>query len=366
MTIDKDKAEEILWAEAERASEGNLSPEWVDLVEELSKTCKGGAKTHIAFLGTAMLAKATDLKVDVFSVKERSGFSGAYSARGLGHSVLVPNAPTLKISLGVTGREPLNNQPYFRISRLDSNVPAHKSAKATLNLLLSILKRLDEVETEEEARSALRAFIYVRRQYLPVYPVLASDLSIGTKDLGRIVHDFVRADSEGGKRAQAVAAGLLDLFAGYANVKTSRINDLSKKSPGDVCIHAEDNPEIIEKSFEVRDKPVTEGDIAIFTLDVLKKAGGDAAVLAVSDDQVTLNLAELQTWAEHHGVSLTVFTGWEGFIEQVLFWSETLQHVGASTAISLIYERLKELEVSSEGSQLWATLVSDSLERSPI
>jgi hypothetical protein len=365
MTIDKDKAEEILRAEAERALEGDLSPEWVDLVEELSKTCKGGAKTHIAFLGTAMLAKATDLKVDVFSVKERSGFPGAYSARGLGHSVLVPNAPALKISLGVTGREPLNNQPYFRISRLDSNVPAHKSAKATLDLLLSILKRLGEVQTEEEARSALRAFIYVRRQYMPVYPVLASDLNIGTRDLDRIVHDFVKADSEGGKRAQAVATGLLDLFAGYANVKTSRINDPSKKSPGDVCVYAEDNSEIIEKSFEIRDKPVTEGDVTIFTQDVLKKAGGDAAVLAVSDDQGPLNFAEIQSWAKQHGVSVTVFIGWENFIEQVLFWSETPQFVGASTAISLIYERLKELEVSSEGAQLWASLVSDSLERSP-
>jgi hypothetical protein len=41
------------------------------------------------------------------------------------HSVLVPLSAELGFSLGVTGREPLNNQPYFRMTRLDDGTPVH-------------------------------------------------------------------------------------------------------------------------------------------------------------------------------------------------------------------------------------------------
>ena len=50
---------------------------------------------------------------------------GVISADSGCHSVLVPAAAELGISLGVTGREPLNNQPYFRMTRLGDNQPVH-------------------------------------------------------------------------------------------------------------------------------------------------------------------------------------------------------------------------------------------------
>jgi hypothetical protein len=46
--------------------------------------------------------------------KHAPGNDNAFSARALAENVLVPLSAELGISLGVTGRQPLNNQPYFR------------------------------------------------------------------------------------------------------------------------------------------------------------------------------------------------------------------------------------------------------------
>ena len=66
----------------------------------------------------------------------------------------------------------------------------------------------------------------------------------------------MKEDSEGGKRAQAVAAGLLDVLFGPERVITRRVNDPSRDSPGDVGILRPGNGSGIERAFEVRDKPV--------------------------------------------------------------------------------------------------------------
>jgi hypothetical protein len=63
--------------------------------------------------------------------------------------------------------------------------------------------------------------------------------------------------SEGGKRPQAVVAGLLNVFAGTGRVESSRINDSSRKYPDDVCVRTAENPDAWEKAFEVGDKLVS-------------------------------------------------------------------------------------------------------------
>jgi hypothetical protein len=83
------------------------------------------SKLHIAFFATAILAKTIDPKADLFAIKPENapGNANAFSARSLCHSVLVPLSAELGFSLGVSGREALNNQPYFRMTRLDDGTP---------------------------------------------------------------------------------------------------------------------------------------------------------------------------------------------------------------------------------------------------
>ena len=118
MKIDKDKARQTL-IDASKAE--NFDPIWVDRIEKISQLCEAGlSKTHLAFLGTAILAKAVEPKVNLLAIKPRllPEEPFAYSARSLCHGVLVPLSAELDFDIGVRGREPLNNQPYFRMSYL--------------------------------------------------------------------------------------------------------------------------------------------------------------------------------------------------------------------------------------------------------
>lgn len=231
MKIDKAAANLLL---REAAGAYVVNADWEGKVERLSQLCADGAsKTHIAFLGTAMLAKAINLEADLYAIKptHAKDNDNAYSARTLCHSVLVPFAAERGISLGVTGREPLNNQPYFRMTRLDDGTPIHSGGRAAFDYMLELVRELSRIRDEGEARAALRAFVAVRARYQVIYTRDAGEVRITPDQLTQAIADFVRQDSEGGRRAQAVVAGLFDVFAGAGRVESGRINDPSRKYP---------------------------------------------------------------------------------------------------------------------------------------
>jgi hypothetical protein len=165
--VDQGRALRILNEEVAASHTGPVDAEWESIARHLSTVCKGGSRTFIAFLGTALLAKATNLRIDPFAVKVRAGTPGAYSARALAQHVLAAHAPRLGIDIGVTGREPLNNQPFFRIdsvSREELKVIVVPAARHGVDILCDALERLARVTTEKEARLALRSYLRVRRR----------------------------------------------------------------------------------------------------------------------------------------------------------------------------------------------------------
>lgn len=361
MKLDKALAAEIIRDQAARLATDKGSQPWIAKVERLSQLCEEGvSKTHITFLGTAMLAKALDLRADLFAIKPTHARDNehAFSARTLCHSVLVPLAAELGISLGVTGREPLNNQPYFRMTRLDDGTPVHPGGRAAFDYMLELVRELQDIDTRNGALGALRAFIGVRMGYQPRYGVREGEANVTPEQLTRAIIEFVKMDSEGGKRAQAVAAGLLDVFATTARVESGRINDPSRKYPGDVCIRSEADPDVFEKAFEVRDKPVAASDVQIFGKKCIDMGVPEAAVVMVNERQPTLDRAQLAQWAAGFGLGLTLFASWPEFIEQVLFWSALPKFVAANEAVITILHRLVGVEVASESVDLWNRLTT--------
>lgn len=324
--------------------------------------CKDSSKTNIAFLGTALLAKSLDSRADLFAIKPEhaKGNENAFSARTLCHSVLVPLSAELGIDIGVSGREPLNNQPYFRMTRLGDGTPVRPKGRVAFNYLIDLVRELQALPEEGAARSALRAFIAVRRTYLTSYGEDKGDSQISTEKLIAIVKKYVSEDSEGGRRAQAVVAGLMDVVAGKDRVESGRINDPSRRFPGDVCVRAAAGTGVWEKAIEVRDKPVTEADIRIFGATCIGMGVHDAAVVAVSERQTALDRDALSSWANHSSLGLTLFIGWDAFIDQALFWAGDAKLVAASLSVSFIHGRLVAVEVSFEGVARWQALVGST------
>lgn len=286
MKIDKDKAIALVRQEASLCKDGQVDPAWVDKIEHLSRLCaEGMSSTHLAFLVTAMLAKSVNTDADLFAIKPKlePDNANAYSARNLCHGVIVPLSAELGFSIGVTGREPLNNQPYFRMTRLGDDTPVHPGGRAAFDYMVSLVDELNKMKKEGQAREALRAFIYVRKKYQPRYTDHDESSTVTVEQLVIVVDKFVKENSEGGRRAQAVVAGIMDVFCGGdARVESGRINDPSRHYPGDVCVRSS-NDESWEKAFEVRDKPVSINDVQIFGKKCIDMAVREVSLVMVSD-----------------------------------------------------------------------------------
>ena len=164
ITFDKDAARAAVRRAAKAAAADEYDVDWFEKVRRLSELCEKASRTHVAFLGTLILAKGLASDVDLRAIKPRHDPENrnAFSARSLCHNVLVPLALDLGFSLGVNGREPLNNQPYFRMRQLGDGTPVHANARSAFNYLLELVEDLQNVPAEQ-ARGALAAFIAERR-----------------------------------------------------------------------------------------------------------------------------------------------------------------------------------------------------------
>jgi hypothetical protein len=347
-------AEAIFRAAADGTAPGDAV--WLAKVEHLSQLCEsGGASTHIAFLVTSMLARAVNGAADLYAVKPAHAGDNpdAYSARTLCHGVVVPLAAELGVNIGVSGREPLNNQPYFRMRRLDDGTPVAARARPAFDFMLSLVAELNGA-TSKQAQEALRAFIVVRRRYQTVYTTSHGALSVTWATLPQAIALLVAENSEGGRRAQAAVAGLFDVFAGAERVESGRINDPSRHYPGDVAVLGYDGR--WEKAVEVRDKHVTDADVYIFARNCLAKGVRDAAVMLAHPYQARLNEAAIAQWGASSGIGLTLFYGWEHFVDQVLFWANAPRTDGAAAAVERIEARLIGVEASPDAVRTWQRL----------
>ena len=352
MTLDLTKARKVLHEEAARVDASNVDPDWVNRVEELSAACEAINKTFIAALGTGLLAKATDLGADPLALKAGATSRGAYSARRLCHSVLAPEAAALEIDLGVTGREPLNNQPFFRYDVISLDMAVRNPA--ALEMLVSALEAAARIASKDEACTALRSFLLVRRRVvLPSLPLDAGSPATAVQ-LVELIRRFVAADSEGGRRAQGAAAGVLDACIDHSLVRSQRINDPDRHLPGDIGILASHDGDQWLMVVEVRDKPVTIKDVGFALRKAMSADVPRVAVLAVADGQEALDASEHVQHSAESGVLLRVFYGWEGFVEGALFWSNVSPIETINAAYRRIDERLRELEVSAGALAAWA------------
>lgn len=353
--FDYEKAAAFLLDQAQLAAAGEIDPAWIAKIERLSELCeRAGVRTHIAFLGTVLLARSLNPDIDPYTVKPTHARdpSRSYPARTLAEKVLVPMSIRIGMHLGVTGREPLNNQPYFRMRWLGDDTPISGASKPPFEFMMTLIAEIADASAEE-ARQGLRAFIAVRRQYATKYATYKGIVAVELEDFAAAIAAFVAENSENGKRAQAVVAGLIDLVESPGRVLSGRINDPSRRYPGDVCVVNETDPSRFEKAFEVRDKPVSESDIFVFADTCLRRGVQDVAVVMLHPAQKKIDETTLTAWGRRHNVAFRLFYGWRELVMEALFWASVPMRAGVSTAADHIERRLREVEVSDAGYQSW-------------
>ncbi|MFD3415012.1 restriction endonuclease, SacI family [Streptomyces cyaneofuscatus] len=156
--FDLDAAQQILNEAARSAVEATSLPErWLHLSRSLRQP--EAPRTYTPALGTALLARACDPTVDPRAIRETLD-TRSYSARRLCHQVLVPTSERLGFDLSTKGREPLNNQPFFRYAHYDE-IPRPRAGQVAYFDELNAKLRLLDQRDPREAKSALAAFLKV-------------------------------------------------------------------------------------------------------------------------------------------------------------------------------------------------------------
>jgi hypothetical protein len=307
-------------------------------------------------LGTGLLARATDNHIDALSLKETSGDS-AYSARGLCHNVLVPASVEFGFDIRTTGREPLNNQPFFRYDRVDAaervRSPQHHE------YLVECLQAANNLSTDE-ALAALAAYLRVCLQRAASAVVdNVKGIAVGLRTIIFATKTLLREDAEGGKRAQAVVAAVFDVVYGHERVRSLLVNDPSRHYPGDVQVFDGDRNVIL--SAEVRAKPMPATEIEQFAHS-LAEAGitrAMAVVLAANQPRIASELTE--RLAMDYGVLTTVIDNVDDLLLTAFTWSTRNLRDVLNEFPERVSERLRSIAVEKSTLERWSTLLSEQL-----
>lgn len=343
--------------------------DWSRSVRKFSELCaQRNLKSYIAVLGNALLAKASNPRIDAYSLKAGDESGGAYDARRSAEKVLVPASQEHRFSLGTTGPQPLNNQPFFRSYRITREMRVRGHARDVLDELLKLLHEIQQYRSEEATR-ALAAFVDVRREYVPKYAARLGTLAISSaEELAAAIHSLVTERSEGGGRAQAAAGGLLDALFSSEQVRVGKRNEPDREAPGDICIRAELETGLTDqardqepatdftRAFEVRDKNVPPHAVLAFVEKVAQARIGRAALIAVAPNQEPLDVSRLSKRARESGVDLQIFIGWGLLVNFVVFASTGREACTLESAVAAIHNRLISLEVSEQAVREWDRL----------
>ena len=222
---------------------------WVSRVERLGGL---GIKTYIAALGGALLAKATDPRVDSLAQDVAAGPRG-YSLRKPAEFLAEQNNG--RYDLGARGRWPLNNRPFLGgPARIDEFTKISGKARPAYEAFLDALRDLNRLE-RADALAAFAAFLRVRMAVQEAERAAARaargmDSDVPLEDLVGIVDRFVRDAPEGGKRAQALAAAVLDCAFDYVELQS-----INSPHPGDVRVMSDGQ---VVLAVEAKQLPVGE------------------------------------------------------------------------------------------------------------
>lgn len=326
--------------------------DWIERVRRLGQ----GERTYLPVLATALLAKATDPAVDTLALRPAAG-PGGYAARSFAKDSLVPLAFEAGVDLGASGDDPLANQPFFQLSRVDAPAVRVRS-RARYQELVDALARANGLDVRG-ATEALAAFVQVRSAAEEV------DFAVGSaaSSIARVIeaaHAFVVEDPEDGRRGQAFVAAALDLV--FDSVETGRVNDPSRKRPGDVRVAAGDG---VAFAVEVRQKPVTPTQIRQFAKRLKTDEIGKGAVALLASKQRRIDASRLRTDAlQEYDVQVEIIDGVGEVLRTALQWSRLPLREAIRAFVDRMGVRLRQLKVRRGSLETWVRLAREaSVER---
>jgi len=235
-----------------------------ETASKITDVLTGSHKTYRYVLFTALLAKATDSRIDVFSLQAQDNSIGAYDARSLCHKVVVKfERDFLPDGLGGSN-EPYLNKPA-RFPRISTTNAVRKGNDTiALQKLISALK---SIPNREDAFKYLCHAVYImemtHNSQKEKFHISHDDI-IKENNIQYILNyisDVVERSSEG-EICPIVIASIEQFYLGNNYIVCPhKVNEsgASSKEVGDIDIYDTNNNLVF--SIEVKDKLFTKEDV---------------------------------------------------------------------------------------------------------
>jgi hypothetical protein len=332
-------------------SKSALPSKWLQRAERLADS---PSVAFIAAVGSVLLAKATDPRIDAFVIQEREGSAGAFSLRGPA-KVLGLKRHAYGYDIGSSSdRDPINHGTLIGSTRWD--VALQRITARHKPFFQVILQWLSEVNSldKQQALEALAAYVRVRQAVAPgaalsQLPATLAEVP-ALSDLIEVLEGFVAADSEGGGRGMALAAAVFraaGLEAGLPSRHDPRRIDIPIKRDGRLII-----------ACEVKQEETTEA-VAVTLARDAASAGARRALLAVLRPGVlvTFNAPAVIQRAEHeHGVVLRLTDGVRQLVHEAVIAGPNDPDTLCSKLPHAFGDALREIRVKESSIETWVAI----------
>ncbi|AFN45892.1 restriction endonuclease, SacI family [Arachnia propionica] len=332
------------------ASAGIHDHHWTQRIDEVWAFA---SKTYVPALGTILLAKTVDDRVDVGTIKVLPDDVNprTFSLRTLCHSVLVPGSKRLQFSIRSTGREPLNNQPWFRFSHVDEiNRVRDPRDLERYRQILQEIDRLDRVG----AQLALTSYVFVGIREMGKRQLIAQ--VAGSLSVDAILDGVAELMQYGGPFVvQALGAVFVSQFA--PQIATRRLNDPSRDFPGDVqALDDQGRPFL---SLEARNKRVSMSDALAFAGACAAHGISRGIILELTGTATDLDTRRViaECW-QQFGVSVSVIDSMTAYVTAAAVFglNDPGEFLGDFAGALSFY--LDEIEAPEATRGKWAEIVS--------
>lgn len=344
--IRKQEAQKILRQAFNDAMEDTQTPsEWGDLARYLREDT--APRTYTPALGTALLARAHSDNVDSLSIKE-SYSDNSFSLRSLCHNTLVPLSVELGFDIYASGREPINNQPFFRYDHYSQIERISDTARPYFDRLKESVAKLN-FYTKEEAYWALVAFLRVCGEAANKRVQTIAGSRLAEHGLIKQTSTYVTSGFDIPAKLQACVAAALDIA--NKEVISRRLNDPSRDLPGDVQIGIYGS---ITTAIEVRGKAVTATELEQF----VRKASEFGIsrlglVVHAGKHQALPTSVIIPSLEEKYDVLISVHESMPSFLRNAFSWSGCSVSQTLATFPDAMYKRLQEIQVRGSELEKW-------------
>lgn len=325
---------------------------WADRVRRLAELRYH--KGYMAAMGGALLAKATDDRVDSLTHKRNQG-PRAYQLRKPAE-VLAKNRVG-RYDIGSKSVNPLNTATFINnTSRIDAFVNVKPAARPSYEHFRDCMIELNGLSSGE-ATLALAAYIRVRMAVVRDTTERAAALrslhsgALRLDDLLEIVELFVREAPEGGRRGEAFVAALFDCVSSSVDLP-----DINSPHPGDVLVMSSKG---VALAIEVKQHSVNESTGLNLAREASEMNANSGLLVVISDEHAPLDRERIRHEASRdHGICISIAESTRELFHQVSVFAG-----GATTRITQEFpahflERMINHGVSEAGLERWQQLVA--------